>query len=109
MVDPQQVLVENYRECLRQLQTYIVWGVGTALSLFILLFATPTSGKESSTVSLPILVGTVTPGLAFVILLATYLVVGLMATMWPNAPRELLRHCNRTENCLRRLAHFQAL
>ena len=80
MAERDDVLLENLREALRQVQRYTVWGIGSALSYFAL--ATTDLGSTSVDVPVPGSFGSfvsVNTEFAKVLALAIFWVAGAMA------------------------------
>lgn len=73
-----KIKAENLKETLSQIQTYLIWGIGSALSFFILSSTNPTS--TTIQVPLPGAFISVTPGLAETIALAICWISGALAS-----------------------------
>ena len=80
MAKPEEILIDNFRESLRQLQVYIIWGIGSSLSYLILSTSVPKPGQTPASIPIPGAFIAIDPGIARVIALSIYWVVGAMAT-----------------------------
>lgn len=78
MTDSDKILVDNMKETLRQLQSYLVWGIGSSLSFLILSVTDLKSGTVN--VPLPGSFVSVNTTFAAAIALSIYWVVGALAS-----------------------------
>ncbi|NKQ35074.1 MAG: acetylxylan esterase [Chloroflexi bacterium] len=79
-MEPEDILVENLRTALDRIQGYMVWGIGSALFLVLLVEATPRLVETGERVELPGgFLGT-NPQLAGAVVLTVYWVSGFMAS-----------------------------
>lgn len=86
-MDATDILIENLREALRQIQRSVVLGVVASLSLVLLQFSTATA----QAVQLPGPVVPVGPSTAKIILVAVHVVAGFMALTSVEAARGIAR------------------
>ncbi len=73
MPDPNEIRLDNLRETLRQIQRYIVLGIGSAIILLSVILQAPDLSKSSATLTLPF-IGQVAPSMAaFTLIIAGFI------------------------------------
>ncbi|MGH2359187.1 MAG: hypothetical protein ACRDGM_01425 [bacterium] len=80
MSDAEQVLLANLNEALRQVQWYVVLGLGTSISALALAVTGPATDAAEPRVTVPGTFVAVDPQTARVLLLAICVLVGAMAS-----------------------------
>jgi hypothetical protein len=109
MIDTQEILVENFRESLRQIHGYVVWGIGTSVSFFGLALLSPKSSDAAAPISVPGAFVAVDPVLAQVILVAGCVVVGAMAGYAAEQARDTAKALENVSGLLPALRTFPGI
>lgn len=83
MSDAEKILVDNLKESLHQLQRYMVFGLGSSLFLLVLVWSTRNRLSGEVSIKLPgeWLPGPVSLPIAAAIVLSTYWISGMLATI----------------------------
>ena len=79
MPDPKDILVENLRDTVRQIQRYMVVGIGSAFLSIAIARRGPELWASGQNFYLPILCVEVDPGLAGITLIVAHVIFGSMA------------------------------
>lgn len=78
MADPVDILVENLKESFREIQRYIVLGIGSAFFFFLLMYSMPELLRKGGVVEIPGGFVPTEPRLVSLVMIVIYCISGLM-------------------------------